>query len=103
MNHIRGPEANSKSFTTIVSGSHRISLPEGSGLKRQVAEQDLKLAEQFFAVLQNVMKTCNDLDATEQKFLDQVNQLWNQDFGEIIRQVKGVGNTLSFAACVRHS
>jgi hypothetical protein len=103
VNHIRGPEANSKSFTTIMSGSHRLSLPDGGGLKRQVEEQDLKMAGQLFAVLQNVMKTCNDMDATEQKFLEQVNQLWNQDFAEVIRQVNCARGACVLACCLRPS
>lgn len=77
-----------------MSAGHRLSLPEGGGLKRQVVEQELKMAGQFFSLLSNVMKTCNDLDATEQKFIVQVQQLWNQDFAEVIRQVKNGGKLL---------
>ena len=58
INHIRGPEANSKTFTTIMSEGHRLALPDGGGLKRQLAEQDLKIAGQYFAMLQNIFKTC---------------------------------------------
>lgn len=96
LNHIRGPEANSKSFTTIMSAGHRLSLPEGGGLKRQVADQELKMAGQFFSLLSNIMKTCNDLDATEQKFIVQVQQLWNQDFAEVIRQVNNAREIVCF-------
>ena len=44
--HIRGPEANSKSFTTIKHDGHRLLLPEGGGLAKQLADQEMKLAAQ---------------------------------------------------------
>ncbi len=87
LNHIRGPEANSKTFTTIMSDGHRLSLPDGGGFKRQLAEQDFRIAGQYFGLLHNVIKTYNDVDAAELKFIVDVNQLWSQDFVEVIRQV----------------
>ena len=47
LNHMRGPEANSKTFTTIKNDGHRLSLPEGGGLARQLADQEMKLATQY--------------------------------------------------------
>jgi hypothetical protein len=87
LNHMRGPEANSKSFTTIMSDGHRLALPEGGGFKMQVAQQELKLAATYFSVLQVVMKAYNDVDASEQKFVSEVCQLWSHDFAEVVRQV----------------
>jgi hypothetical protein len=87
INHLRGPEANSKTFTMIHGDSHRISLPEGSNLKRQVQEEDLKRAGQLFAIQQGIMKAYSQLDAAEQKFIGDVYQLWSQDLAEMQRQV----------------
>jgi hypothetical protein len=88
LNHIRGPEANSKTFTTIMSAGHRLSLPEGGGLKQQIAQQELKLAAQYFSLLQVLEKTYDDVDASDHKFISDVQHMWSQDFAEMIRQVK---------------
>ena len=88
LNHIRGPEANSKTFTTIMSAGHRLSLPEGGGLKQQIAQQELKLAAQYFSLLQVLAKTYDDVDASDHKFISDVQHMWSQDFAEMIRQVK---------------
>ncbi len=88
LNHIRGPEANSKTFTTILSAGHRLSLPEGGGLKQQITQQELKVAAQYFSLLQVLQKTYDDVDTSDHKFMADVQQMWSQDFAEMIRQVK---------------
>ena len=87
LNHVRGPEANSKSFTTIKSEGHRLALPAGGGLKLNIDQLEQKMSQQYFSLLRVVMKTYNDVDAAEQKFMSEVNQIWSQDFLDIVRQV----------------
>ena len=41
-----------------MNDGHRLALPDGGGLKRQLEEQDMKIAGQYLALLQNVFKTC---------------------------------------------
>jgi hypothetical protein len=91
LNHVRGPEANSKTFTTIMSEGHRLALPAGGGLKLNIEQLEQKMSQQYFSLLRLVMKTYNDVDAAEQKFISEVNQLWSLDFLDIVRQVNKAG------------
>ena len=41
----------------------------------------------YLSLLQTVLRTYGDMDVAEQKFLEEVNQMWHQDFVDTIRQV----------------